>query len=239
MLRLHNETRREQLFIFEHMAWSDQAVTAAEVTSLQLFRDLFANEALRPDAQISVGSLTVLFTDLRDSTRLYREIGDAVAFGRVMGHFDVLREAVVAEDGALVKTIGDSVMAVFRRPLAALQAILNAQEALTKRTMGSSLVLKAGIHHGPSIAVTLNDRLDYFGSTVNIAARVQNLSEGDDVVITSAVRDDPEVRQWLDKQEGVLALQPFEAKLKGVENQVYLWRITRQIQHEDAKTPGH
>jgi adenylate cyclase len=224
---LKNETPRERLFILERMAWSDQAVTAAEVTSLQLFRDLFANEALRPDAQISVGSLTVMFTDLRDSTRLYQQIGDAVAFGHVMGHFDVLREAIAAEDGALVKTIGDAVMAVFRRPLAALHAILQAQQALNAKTGNAALVLKAGIHHGPCIAVTLNDRLDYFGSTVNIAARVQNLSAGDDVVITAAVHDDPEVAQWLVAQ-GNVKLESFTAMLKGLEDQFDLWRLTCQ-----------
>ena len=76
-LRFENATDSEQLFILERMAWSDQAATAAEVTALQVFRDLFAHEALRPGDQISVGSLTVLFTDLRNSTQLYREVGDA------------------------------------------------------------------------------------------------------------------------------------------------------------------
>ena len=113
-------------------AWSDQAITAAEVLTLQRFRDLFAEEALRPGDQIVVGSLTVLFTDLVDSTRMYREIGDATAFGLVMDHFDVLRAAIEAADGAIVKTIGDAVMAVFRRPAAGLQAILAAQEQLQR-----------------------------------------------------------------------------------------------------------
>ena len=168
----------------------------------------------------------MLFTDLRDSTRLYRQIGDAVAFGHVMSHFDVLREAIAAEDGALVKTIGDAVMAVFRRPMAALQAILKAQQMLAAHSTGtSSLVLKAGIHHGPCIAVTLNDRLDYFGSTVNIAARVQNLSMGGDVVVTSAVHDDPEVQQWLSAQGQTILSEPFEATLKGLEDQFHLWRL--------------
>jgi class 3 adenylate cyclase len=90
--------------------------TAAEVTALQMFRDLFAAEALRSGEQISVGTLTVLFTDLKNSTRLYREIGDATAFGRVMNHFDVLKQVIAEEDGAMVKTIGDAVMAVFRQP---------------------------------------------------------------------------------------------------------------------------
>src|SRR5439155_5493207 len=107
-LRLENTTDSEQLFILERMAWSDQAATAAEVTALQVFRDLFAHEALRPGDQISVGSLTVLFTDLKDSTRMYREIGDATAFGHVMNHFDILKQVIADEDGALVKTIGDS-----------------------------------------------------------------------------------------------------------------------------------
>src|SRR3989442_13149618 len=109
-LTFENATDVEQLFILERTAWSDDAATAAEVTALQVFRDLFASEALRPGEQISVGTLTVLFTDLKNSTRLYREIGDATAFGRVMNHFDVLKQAIAAEDGALVKTIGDAVM---------------------------------------------------------------------------------------------------------------------------------
>jgi hypothetical protein len=113
-ISFENATADEQLFILERTIWSDEAATAAEVTALQVFRDLFASEALRPGEQISVGTLTVLFTDLKDSTRMYREIGDATAFGRVMNHFDILKDAIAGEDGALVKTIGDAVMAVFR-----------------------------------------------------------------------------------------------------------------------------
>ena len=52
--------------------------------------------------------MTVLFTDLRESTRLYRESGDAVAFGRVMSHFDVVRAAVGAEGGARHGRVGAS-----------------------------------------------------------------------------------------------------------------------------------
>jgi class 3 adenylate cyclase len=220
-LRFENATNAEQLFVLERMAWSDQAVTAAEVTSLQVFRDLFADEALRPGDRISVGSLTILFTDLRDSTRLYRESGDAVAFGRVMSHFDVLREAIVAEDGALVKTIGDAVMAVFLRPVGALRAFLRAQEALVAMNAGrdSPLQLKAGIHTGPCVAVTLNGRLDYFGSTVNIASRLESLSASrDGMVISAAVRADPEVVAWL--AEGLMA-EPFAATLKGFEDESF------------------
>ena len=227
-LNFENATGDEQLFILERTAWSDDAATAAEVTALQVFRDLFASEALRPGEQISVGTLTVLFTDLKDSTRMYREIGDATAFGRVMNHFDILKQVIVDEDGALVKTIGDAVMAVFRCPARGVRAMLDVQAQLASPPEGMQpLSLKAGLHTGPCIAVTLNGRLDYFGSTVNMAARLEWQSTGDDVVISSAVYSDPQVRDLLgDPDEGFSAAR-FEMPLKGFEERYELWRVTK------------
>src|SRR5690606_11878588 len=129
-VHVHNESDAEQLVIVDRTPWSDDAVTAAEVTARQQFRDLFASEALRPGQQISVGSMTVVFTDLRSSTELYRRVGDAVAFGHVLDHFDALRGAIAANGGTIVKTIGDAVMAVFDRPARAVDALLAAQDAV-------------------------------------------------------------------------------------------------------------
>jgi class 3 adenylate cyclase len=229
-LTLENGTQDEQVFILERTAWGDQAATAAEVTALQLFRDLFATEALRPGDRINVGQMTVLFTDLRNSTRLYREIGDAVAFGAVMNHFDVLRAEIAREGGAIVKTLGDAVMAVFPRPAPALRAIMRAQAALALPPEGvRPFILKAGLHAGPCIAVTLDGRLDYFGSNVNIAARLEPLSNGTDCVITSDVRNDPEVLALLEDSASGLAAEPHEAQLKGFDNESFqLWRVMRK-----------
>ena len=225
-LELRNDTDAEQLVMLERMEWNDQATTAAEVTALQMFRDLFASEALRPGEQISVGTLTVLFTDLRDSTRLYREIGDATAFGRVMNHFDVLRKAIAEHDGAVVKTIGDAVMGVFRCAADALDAMLEVQRKLAQPSDGSMpLQLKAGLHTGPCIAVTLNDRLDYFGSTVNLAARLEGLSNGSDVIISRSVYEDAQVRELLDKKG--LSATEFAMTLKGFDEERFaLWRVS-------------
>jgi class 3 adenylate cyclase len=228
LFTLKNETEAEHLLILERVAWVDQAATAAEVTALQVFRDLFSSEALRPGEQISVGTLTVLFTDLRQSTRLYREIGDATAFGRVMNHFDVLKKFIAERDGAIVKTIGDAVMAVFRSPVNALQAMIEAQEALANPgDRGMPLQLKAGLHSGPCIAVTLNDRLDYFGSTVNFAARLEGLSTGADVIISREVFDDDKVKALLRSEE--YEASSFEMSVKGFEEeQLELWRVKRR-----------
>ncbi|HKP53583.1 MAG TPA: DUF5939 domain-containing protein [Chloroflexia bacterium] len=233
-LHLDNATGSQQLFILERTAWSDQAATAAEVTALQLFRDLFANEVLRSGEQISVGSLAILFTDLRGSTHLYREIGDAPAFGLVLDHFSVLREAIEAEDGSIVKNIGDAIMAVFTRPVNALRAAFQAQQRLASPPAGQiPLYLKSGIHYGPCLAVTLNDRLDYFGSTVNMAARLQDLSSGEDVIITLAVRDDPEVADLLADGSAGLTTEPLETTLKGFATERFaLWRAKQGMHTE-------
>jgi class 3 adenylate cyclase len=226
-IELQNGTSRERLLILERTAWIDAAATAAEVAALQTFRDLFASEALRPGEQISVGNQTIVFTDLRDSTRFYREVGDARAFGSVMSHFDVLREAITAEDGAIVKTIGDAVMAVFTRPASALRAMLKAQRELAAPPDGRRpLMLKAGIHCGACIAVTLNGRLDYFGSTVNLAARLEGLSSGADVIVSAAVLADPEVAEMIGDRRQGLQVERIEARLKGFDAERFaLWRV--------------
>lgn len=225
-LSLKNETDAEQLLILERTEWSDQATTAAEVTALQAFRDLFAAEALRPGEQISVGTLTILFTDLRHSTQLYREIGDATAFGRVMNHFDVVRKSIADHDGAVVKTIGDAVMAVFRSASDGLAAMVEVQKTLAAPQDGSlPLTLKAGLNTGPCIAVTLNDRLDYFGSTVNMAARLEGLSSGCDVIISRSVYEDAKVRELI-KSKG-LSVVEFDMSLKGFDEERFqLWRVS-------------
>jgi class 3 adenylate cyclase len=214
-LTLRNDAEEERLLLLERAEWLERAATAADVTTLQVFRDLFSSEALRPGEPVSVGTLTVLFTDLRDSTRYYREVGDAPAFGSVMSHLDVLRRVVGAEGGAVVKAMGDAIMAVFARPVDAVRAGLVAQ----REVQGRPLELKVGIHTGPCIAVTQNGVLDYFGSTVNLAARLVSLSSGEDVVVSGDVLDDPEVTA-LD-----LRREPVRAELKGFGGTFELWRL--------------
>ena len=223
-LNLINATDSEQTFQLERTAWSDQASTAADVTALQVFRDLFASEVVRPGEEISIGSVTLMFTDLRDSTRLYRKIGDASAFGRVREHFAILEKSIAAEGGAIVKTMGDSVMATFRHPIAALRAVWTAQTEIAER--GEPMLwLKVGMHKGPCIVVNLNDRLDYFGSTVNTAARLPGFSQGGELIFTEEINDDPEVREFLAENMKPGALSSFTGNLKGFDEPFKMWKL--------------
>jgi class 3 adenylate cyclase len=216
-LTIENASDGEQLVVLERTSWSDTAATAAEVTALQTYRDLFAAEALRLGEPISVGALTVVFTDLLGSTRYYHDVGDAPAFGAVLQHLDLLRDAVSLEGGSVVKAMGDAIMAVFPRPVAAVRAMRRAQEAIA----GRPLALKVGIHTGHCIAVRQNGVLDYFGSTVNLAARLVSLSAGDDLVVSDEVLGDPEVAALALPAEEIVG-QP----LKGFEDRpLSLWRI--------------
>ena len=223
-IRLINETDSAQTFELERTTWSDQAATAADVTILQVFRDLFSSEVLRPGEEISVGSTTLMFTDLRNSTKLYREIGDAPAFGRVREHFEILEQATAEQGGSIVKTMGDSVMAAFRNPASAVKAIWDVQKQLSARGE-PPLSIKAGIHHGPCIVVNLNDRLDYFGSTVNIAARLPHFSQGGEVVLSEPIRNDPEVIAFLEKSAAPNSVSRFQSEIRGFDTSMELWKI--------------
>ncbi len=226
-LKVLNTDPVRRVALVERVAWSDQSVTASAVTSRQTFRDLFAREILRQGERISVGSVAIVFTDLKNSTGLYRDIGDAPAFGRVLSHFDVVRAAAADEGGAVVKTMGDAVMAVFADPAGALRAMRKAQAALSAPEKGRlRLVLKCGIHQGPCLAIGQNDRLDYFGTTVNVCSRLCALSTGADIVVSGPILRDPGVAALLaDPAEGLTARRDA-SELRGIgEFPFEYWRV--------------
>ena len=227
-LSVVNADGRERLAVVERAAWGDQSVTAADVTSRQVFRDLFSREVLRQGERISTGSVTVVFTDLKNSTGMYSEIGDAPAFGRVLTHFDTVRGAVAAEGGAVVKTMGDAVMAVFTDPACALRAMGAAQAALLAGEGGAiPLRLKCAIHQGPALAIGQNGRLDYFGTTVNIGSRLCSLSTGSDIVVSERVAQDPSIAAILADPGRGLTARPDSAPLRGLGGSPQaFWRVT-------------
>jgi class 3 adenylate cyclase len=199
-LTLHNDDDAGITVLLERVAGDEHAATASTVIAMNEFRSLFAAEVLSPDTPISVGAVALMFTDLKSSTSLYEEIGDASAYACVQRHFDLLRASIAKCDGTVVKTIGDAVMAAFHDPAKAVEAAIAMLRAINDDNVARgtpALALKIGIHHGPCIAVNLNDILDYFGTAVNLAARVQKESRGGDFVVTEAIWCDPQVQQVL------------------------------------------
>jgi class 3 adenylate cyclase len=201
-------------------------LTAKRLLSNQTFRDIYRADTLHVDQRLKITSLTFLFTDLRGSTELYERVGDLVAFDLVKAHFRVLLEIVAAEAGAVVKTIGDAVMATFPTPDRAVKAALRMREAMRELNTEYSrddLLLKIGIHEGPCLAVTLDERQDYFGQTVNIASRVQNLAISRAILATGSVIDDAQSSRLL----AAAGLKPESRRyaLRGIADELTLYEI--------------
>jgi class 3 adenylate cyclase len=201
-------------------------LTAKRMLTNQTFRDVFKADNLNIDQRLKITSLTFLFTDLKGSTALYERVGDLAAFDLVRAHFHALLEIISSERGAVVKTIGDAVMATFNRPEQALAAGLRmraAMERLNVERGTKDLVVKIGIHEGSCLAVMLNERQDYFGQTVNIAARVQGLSTSQAIHITGPVIDAPAVAAILDRAE-ITPIQK-QAALRGIADKIVVYEI--------------
>jgi class 3 adenylate cyclase len=190
----------------------------------QTFRKLFRSEHVNEAEGLGVRQVTFLFTDLKGSTALYERLGDLNAYALVREHFAFLDAVIHGHAGAVVKTIGDAVMAAFSRPADAVAAALHMLNDIGQfnREHGEpAVILKIGAHCGPSIAVTLNENLDYFGQTVNIAARVQSFAGPSEICLTEAVYAAPGVRELLAAHEIVA----FEAPLRGVEGRAAVYRV--------------
>ena len=199
-------------------------LSGKKLLNIQTFRDRFRSEIIRGNDGIGVKEVTILFTDLKGSTALYDRIGDLQAFSLVHQHFDSLKGVINSHSGAIVKTIGDAIMATFLNPADALKtafAMLDELQRFNQGLQNEEIIIKIGIHRGPSIAVTLNERLDYFGQTVNIASRVQELADAKEIFITRDVYSSPGVQEILKD----CSIDSETAKLKGVQEEMIVYML--------------
>jgi class 3 adenylate cyclase len=201
-------------------------LTAKRLLTNQVFRDIYQTDTLDVNQRLKITSLTFLFTDLKGSTELYERVGDLAAYDLVRAHFGVLHEIVASEAGAVVKTIGDAVMATFSTPDRAVSAALRMRDAMRKlndERHREDLLLKIGIHEGPCLAVVLNDRQDYFGRTINIASRVQNLAVSRSILATEPVIQYPQANAILESNG--LKPMPRNEMLRGIAQEMAVFEI--------------
>jgi class 3 adenylate cyclase len=212
--------------LHEMMGTRKPFLTAKRLLTNQTFRDIYRTDTMDVDQRLKITSLTFLFTDLKGSTQLYERVGDLAAYDLVRHHFKVVNDIVASEAGAVVKTIGDAVMATFQTPDHALSAALRMREAMQKINTergNEDLLLKIGIHEGPCLAVTLNDRQDYFGHTVNTAARVQSLASSRAIFATTSIVEDAQSSKIL-ASSGLHPVQQ-RAALRGIADEMLVYEI--------------
>jgi class 3 adenylate cyclase len=117
-------------------------------------------------------------------------------------------------------------MATFHTPERGLSAALSMRKAMmdfNAQNRPGDLIVKIGLHEGPCLAVVLNERMDYFGQTVNIAARVQGLAAAQAIFATAPVIGDAGVAAALEKA-GVKPI-PQQAMLKGIKEELTVYEI--------------
>lgn len=213
-LVLENRTPHEEEFSIERADWEPEAALGRDVLAVRDFHELFSTEAPATGVELSVGSTVVLFSDLTGSTALYEQIGDARAFALIEQHFRIATAAAERHGGAVLKTMGDAVMATFLRAGDAFAAALELVRETEQLHGHHGLRVKVGLHEGPCLAVRANQRLDLFGTTVNVAARLQGEAKGGQVVLLSVLLEHPEIRERIERDR--LEVRRFEAELRGV-----------------------
>jgi len=219
-----NETLHPLFFVIEDRAWAKDALTGEAVVAMSVFRRLCPEQLLRPGDEVEISRVAILFTDLKGSTRIYDELGDPAAYRLVRDHFAFLSERIERHGGCVVKTVGDAVMAAFRDPAQAVRAALaihDDTESFNRGRPAPGIVLKLGLHLGACIAVTAGGVLDYFGSAVNTASRLEHQCQGGEVIVSAAVLADAEAREALNGRTVV----EDEALLRGLAGPVRYTRI--------------
>lgn len=210
----------------EKAAWASLAATARDVMLLPLFRREFSAQVLRPGLSLQVKRFALVFSDLTGSTEMYAKAGDAEAFRFVQAHFEVLTKAIERHGGAVVKTMGDAVMAAFadeRSALAGARDMLLDFEAFRALDpQGAATSLKVGVFGGPGFVATANKVLDYFGQTVNVAARLQAEAKAGEVVAPSAAIEEAVGAGLFDRAR---VGERYAAKLKGVAQAIEVTRV--------------
>jgi class 3 adenylate cyclase len=197
LLVLSNEHNDEIVVRVERAAQRSDALTAARAASLALFRELFPGEVLSPRQLMNVSMVTFLVTEIESASVIYRSLGDVQAFGVIHEHFRLLEDEIRRQGGALVKTVGEGLLAAFSEARAAVSAALSLAQTLKKHETTRDLRLKIGVHRGAVMAATLNDHLDYFGTAVNTAWQLVRHAHGNEVLLTEPVAGDPQVAALL------------------------------------------
>jgi class 3 adenylate cyclase len=228
-LLVHTDSERVSQLAQQDDASAEPFLSGKMLLNSQSFRDLFRIQTLPDGLRLRVGSLAVLFTDLRGSTELYSRTGDVAAYQLVQSHFETLKAVIRNHAGAIIKTIGDAVMAAFSTPQDGMSAAVDILDAMRLLSAGSpasdyhyDMGIKIGLHTGSALAVKANEALDYFGQTVNIAARVQSLANVGEIWITESVYEAEVV-------PGILAANGYKtekqsAQLRGVEHPLIVYK---------------
>jgi hypothetical protein len=192
-LNVRNQTGGPLLAVVEDTEWTDQATTAAEVTALAEFQRLFKSEMLAPGQEITVKEVALVASRLSREGSLFAASSAAEEKTRRALHEELVGECVATCHGGVVRVVGDTVTSGFYRVGQAVAAAIALQEAVAawsaRRHIEPPLRLAIGVHVGPVTALNGEERLEYFGRTVDRAGQLAAEADPGDIVMLAADLD--------------------------------------------------
>jgi len=220
-----NASAQDVILVIERRDEDNDVLRPADLFSRQVFRDLYGAQSLAEGLKIELGIQNILFTDIVGSTDLYRKSGDGEAFQQVRKHFQKTYEVVRAHNGAVVKTIGDAAMVAFADAPQCIRAAVAIQRAFNGSEDTGGVLLRISIHRGPCLAVNLNSGIDYFGNTVNFAAKLQQMAGAREIALSSDFAGDEHVREFMTAEHLAAEKRAFAPKWAEAPLEVYVTKI--------------
>jgi class 3 adenylate cyclase len=225
VLRVTNRGRFPTRLEVERAGWRALRAHGGLICTIPGFTELFGTDAPATGLPLGIGRLAVLFTDLVGSVDLYSKVGDARAFALVHEHWRDANAAIAARGGAVIKTLGDGVFASFTRIGDAVSAaidIMSAGERLSREHQ-IPFGIRAGVHEGPCFLVRANDRLDLFGSTVNLAARLATTAGGQQLALLDSAA--AQVRDVFERES--CEVEHLMSRIRGLPGEFRIALMTR------------
>ncbi len=173
-----------------------------------------SDSAARAQAQ---GIVCIMFTDLVGSTQMTHERGDYGAQEIVRVHNAIVRTALAGHHGREVKHTGDGIMASFTSAANAVRAGMQIREALTEHNSGDEQ-LQVRVRMGLNAGEAVQEEDDFFGTTVQLSARVCDKAAEGEIFVTDNVRE-------LSKGQGLVFEDAGKFEMKGIPEPVTLYRV--------------
>lgn len=142
---------------------------------------------LEPDSSPD-GAITLLFTDIEDSTEMMEQLGEQRAYELIRDHGAIVRELVSARGGRVVKSQGDGFMTVFSSAHAGVRCAMDLQRTMASTRTEPPLRVRAGLHSGFVITDTDGRREDFFGRGVVLAARIADSARGGEILVSAELK---------------------------------------------------
>lgn len=223
-IKSENTEKQETMLVIEKDESDNTALRPARLFSFQYFRDIFVAEGLAAGLKIEAGVQNIVFTDVVSSTKMYKNAGDAQAFATVRAHFVKIYDVVRSHNGAVIKTIGDATMIAFSDTTNAMKACLAIQKLFDGKDKLCPVYLRVSLHKGSCLAVNLNSSIDYFGNTVNFAAKIQFAAGARQIVFSREVSEDTRIPLLL--SENSLVVEKLKLKQSWSETLIPALRVT-------------